>query len=73
MPLNAHASKALPCCHRLHLEQLKYFLKYACILFLISLIMFTAGTAQRKLKDTGVQDGRSGRLLGNENNYYLLN
>ena len=36
--------------------------------------MFIAGTTQRKLEDTGVQDGAGGRLLGNENNYcyYLI-
>ena len=35
--------------------------------------MFTAGTTQHKLKDTGLQDGQSGPLLLNESNYYLLN
>ena len=34
--------------------------------------MLIAGTTQRKLKDTGLQDRQSGRLLLNENNYYLL-
>ena len=33
--------------------------------------MFTAGTTQHKLKDTGLQGGEGGRLLGNENNYHL--
>ena len=33
--------------------------------------MFIAGTTQRKLKATGVQDGEGGRLLGNENDYHL--
>ena len=42
-------------------------------MFLISAIMLTAGTTQHKLKDTGLQDGDGGRLLGNENNYCLLN
>lgn len=36
--------------------------------------MLTAGTTQRKLKDTGVQDRDGGCLLLNENNYcyYLI-
>lgn len=33
--------------------------------------MFIAGTTQRKLKATGLQDRASGRLLGNENDNYL--
>ena len=35
--------------------------------------MLLAGTTQHKLKATGLQDGDGGRLLGNENNYHLLN
>ena len=34
--------------------------------------MLKAGTTRHKPKDTGLQDGQSGRLLLNENNYYLL-
>ena len=33
--------------------------------------MLTAGTTQHKLKDTGVQGGDGGRLLGNEIDYHL--
>lgn len=35
--------------------------------------MLMAGTTQRKLKATGLQDGQSGQLLLNETNYYLPN
>ena len=35
--------------------------------------MLKAGTTRHKPKDTGLQDRDGGRLLGNENDYYLLN
>ena len=33
--------------------------------------MLIAGTTQRKLKDTGLQDGDGAQLLLNENDYQL--